>query len=279
MRRVHSVLLRFLIGVGMAFSLMMVVMAIITLFVPPEAAGRLGPWQGLGIFGTLFVLLALAYRAVPRGRAKEQAPPVRHGEANAGAVPPGLPNRESTQHAGAGDPATASDWSAIPAKHVEIGDTYGRLPDETVRALLARIQHGPRPLVFLVEIVSAGAAAGSTRVDLAAIERLLRQHGVTVRFLRNRNGRAWGESCPISDADEIYVAWSGFSEYRFISVTPASAASVPQPVQTEADVQRLLQAGERLRAMQLYRTLHSVDLKTAKEAIDRMASEGCRTPG
>jgi Na+-transporting methylmalonyl-CoA/oxaloacetate decarboxylase gamma subunit len=258
-------------------SLMMVVMAIIGLFVVPEAAGR--EWRVLGIFGALLVLLAFAYRAMSRARAKELSPVVRQGETSADAVPQTLPNQESTQHAPAVDAATASDWSAIPPKHVQIGDNYGRLSDKTVRALLARIQHGPRPLAFAVEIVSAGAAAGSTHIDLAAIERLLRQQGVTVRFLRNRNGAAWGESCPISDADEICVAWSGFSEYRFIRVTPASAASVPQQVQTEADVQRLLLAGERLTAMQLYRKLHSVDLKTAQKAIDRMASESGRTSG
>jgi hypothetical protein len=277
MRRAYAVLLRFLIGVGIALSLMMVVMAIIALFVVPEAAGR--AWRILGIFGTLLVLLALAYRAMPRARAKKLPPRVRQREASAAAVPQALPDPESRHHARTGEPVTASDWSAIPAKHVRIGDNYGLLSDETVRALLARILHGPRPLAFVCEIVSAGAAAGTTHVDLAMIERLLRQPGVTVSFLRNRNGGAWGESCPISDADEICIAWSGFSEYRFISVTPASAASAPQPPQTDADVQRLLQAGERLTAMQLYRTLHSVDLKTAKEAIDHMASESCHTSG
>jgi ribosomal protein L7/L12 len=42
---------------------------------------------------------------------------------------------------------------------------------------------------------------------------------------------------------------------------------------TDADVARLATLGRKIEAIKLYRRLHGTDLKTAKDAIDRM-SEG-----
>jgi ribosomal protein L7/L12 len=42
---------------------------------------------------------------------------------------------------------------------------------------------------------------------------------------------------------------------------------------TEADMQALVMAGRKIDAIKVYRRLHGVDLKAAKEAIDRAAAE------
>jgi ribosomal protein L7/L12 len=40
---------------------------------------------------------------------------------------------------------------------------------------------------------------------------------------------------------------------------------------TEADVARLATLGRKIEAIKLYRRLHGTDLKTAKDAVDRMS--------
>ena len=47
---------------------------------------------------------------------------------------------------------------------------------------------------------------------------------------------------------------------------------------THADIQRLLQTGRKIDAIKVYRRLHRVDLKTAKDAIDRLAAEMPQLP-
>ena len=42
---------------------------------------------------------------------------------------------------------------------------------------------------------------------------------------------------------------------------------------TEADLRTLLMAGRKIDAIKVYRRLHGVDLKTAKEAVERLAAE------
>jgi len=45
----------------------------------------------------------------------------------------------------------------------------------------------------------------------------------------------------------------------------------PQPGQgTEADVERLIMLGRKISAIKLYREIKGVDLKTAKEAVERL---------
>lgn len=43
---------------------------------------------------------------------------------------------------------------------------------------------------------------------------------------------------------------------------------------TLQDVQRLANAGEKILAIKLYREIHRVDLKTAKEAVERLVQAG-----
>ncbi len=45
---------------------------------------------------------------------------------------------------------------------------------------------------------------------------------------------------------------------------------------TDADVERLLLRGEKISAIKLYREIHGVDLKEAKEAVEEIAK---RVPG
>lgn len=47
---------------------------------------------------------------------------------------------------------------------------------------------------------------------------------------------------------------------------------------TEADLHRLLDAGRKIEAIKLYRQLHGVGLKEAKEAVERIA-RGQSLPG
>ena len=50
--------------------------------------------------------------------------------------------------------------------------------------------------------------------------------------------------------------------------------SLPDPeTATEADLRQLLLAGRKIDAIKVYRRLHRVDLKAAKEAVERMADE------
>jgi ribosomal protein L7/L12 len=47
---------------------------------------------------------------------------------------------------------------------------------------------------------------------------------------------------------------------------------------TDADIQVLLHTGRKIEAIKVYRRLHRVDLKTAKDAIDRLAAEMPQLP-
>ena len=48
----------------------------------------------------------------------------------------------------------------------------------------------------------------------------------------------------------------------------------PQPGQgTDADVERLVMLGEKISAIKLYREINGVDLKTAKEAVEKLAMD------
>jgi large subunit ribosomal protein L7/L12 len=47
---------------------------------------------------------------------------------------------------------------------------------------------------------------------------------------------------------------------------------------TEEDIPRLLMGGHKIDAIKVYRRLHGVDLKGAKEAIERLAGGGPPSP-
>lgn len=48
---------------------------------------------------------------------------------------------------------------------------------------------------------------------------------------------------------------------------------------TEADLRTLIMAGRKIDAIKVYRRLHRVDLKAAKDAVERMADELGPLPG
>jgi ribosomal protein L7/L12 len=43
--------------------------------------------------------------------------------------------------------------------------------------------------------------------------------------------------------------------------------------ETEADVEQLIRMGHEIQAIKLYRDIHGVDLKTAKDAVEELAAE------
>ena len=59
---------------------------------------------------------------------------------------------------------------------------------------------------------------------------------------------------------------------------PRRDLSPPSGGGTEADVERLVEAGRRIDAIKLYREIHTVELKEAKEAVDRLAGRLDRGP-
>ena len=55
--------------------------------------------------------------------------------------------------------------------------------------------------------------------------------------------------------------------------------SVDLNTATEADIRALLMGGHKIDAIKVYRRLHRVDLKAAKEAVERLAAELPRSAG
>jgi len=51
---------------------------------------------------------------------------------------------------------------------------------------------------------------------------------------------------------------------------PGSSLSVPPAQATDADIERLVTLGRKIDAIKLYRRLHGTDLKTSKEAVDKI---------
>lgn len=49
--------------------------------------------------------------------------------------------------------------------------------------------------------------------------------------------------------------------------------SIDLDTATEEDIRALLMAGHKIDAIKVYRRLHGVDLKAAKEAVERLAGE------
>ena len=55
-----------------------------------------------------------------------------------------------------------------------------------------------------------------------------------------------------------------------LSITERHPHGIDLDKAGEGDIARLLMAGHKLDAMKVYRRLHRVDLKTAKDAIDKL---------
>ena len=49
--------------------------------------------------------------------------------------------------------------------------------------------------------------------------------------------------------------------------------SLPVGAGTDGDIARLVDAGQKIAAIKLYRRLHNVGLKDAKDAVDKLAAE------
>lgn len=58
--------------------------------------------------------------------------------------------------------------------------------------------------------------------------------------------------------------------------TRRSVVHPPRGTATDADVEQFLRAGRKMGAIKLYREIHDVDLKAAKEAVERLAKEIAR---
>jgi len=58
----------------------------------------------------------------------------------------------------------------------------------------------------------------------------------------------------------------------------ASGQYPPAGQGTDAEVLRLMQARQKIAAIKLYRDIHGVDLKSAKESVENMARDKTPTP-
>lgn len=52
----------------------------------------------------------------------------------------------------------------------------------------------------------------------------------------------------------------------------SNSSGIDVDTATEEDIPRLLMTGHKIDAIRVYRRLHGVDLKTAKEAVERLAA-------
>ena len=58
-----------------------------------------------------------------------------------------------------------------------------------------------------------------------------------------------------------------------LSRTGRSPHNIDLDTATEGDIPRLLMGGHKIDAIKVYRRLHDVDLKEAKEAVERLAAK------
>ena len=72
----------------------------------------------------------------------------------------------------------------------------------------------------------------------------------------------------------ILEAWNRANFRRL----QASGQYPPAGRGTDADVLRLMQGRQKIAAIKLYREIHGVDLKTAKESVEKMARDKLPAP-
>jgi ribosomal protein L7/L12 len=58
-----------------------------------------------------------------------------------------------------------------------------------------------------------------------------------------------------------------------LSRTGRSPHNIDLDTATDEDINRLLMGGHKIDAIKVYRRLHDVDLKTAKDAVERLAAK------
>ena len=71
----------------------------------------------------------------------------------------------------------------------------------------------------------------------------------------------------------ILVAAAAIVLFIVLSRTGRSPHNIDLDTATEGDIPRLLMGGHKIDAIKVYRRLHDVDLKTAKEAVERIAAK------
>jgi ribosomal protein L7/L12 len=76
--------------------------------------------------------------------------------------------------------------------------------------------------------------------------------------------------------ESIIVAVAAVLLFIVLSRTGRSSHNIDLDTATEEDLSRLLITGHKIDAIKVYRRLHGVDLKAAKEAVERLAA---RLPG
>jgi ribosomal protein L7/L12 len=69
-----------------------------------------------------------------------------------------------------------------------------------------------------------------------------------------------------------YIIFSRLRERRIEGMRQEEAYPL-EGQETEADVERLIRTGHEILAVKLYRDIHGVDLKTAKDAVEELAAE------
>jgi len=73
----------------------------------------------------------------------------------------------------------------------------------------------------------------------------------------------------------VLLVWGLGAWSRAQSERARESGLYPPPgAGTDADVERLLSAGQKIGAIKLYREIHRVDLKTAKDAVDALGRAG-----
>ena len=71
----------------------------------------------------------------------------------------------------------------------------------------------------------------------------------------------------------ILVAAAVMLLFIVLSRTGRPPHNIDLGTATEGDIPRLLMGGRKIDAIKVYRRLHDVDLKTAKEAVERIAAK------
>jgi ribosomal protein L7/L12 len=73
--------------------------------------------------------------------------------------------------------------------------------------------------------------------------------------------------------ESIVVAAAAVLLFIVLSRTGRNPHNIDLDTATEEDISRLLIGGHKIDAIKVYRRLHGVDLKAAKEAVERLAAK------
>jgi len=71
----------------------------------------------------------------------------------------------------------------------------------------------------------------------------------------------------------IFVLFIDYLNRRKISTLRQRGIFPLEGEETQADIERLIRMKRKIEAIKVYRSLYKVDLKTAKEAVDKLSDE------